>query len=319
MAQRPDPSPPHVPRPLDRLSAPADLSTFALLGILLLAGCSTTRIEAQIPEVAGIAARYANDEGIQNDPDVLYFGNFESNDWYAEWSPGSKPENGDVVSSDPAEMFVPFQGKALRITIPSGDVIGISAFRNVSAAEEIYVRYYLRFGSNWRTLDGGKLPGPTGDLSTCGNGGRPCNGTDGWSARGSFDVVDARGQIPIGSYIYDGEMVRRGDEYGTGFVWGRVRTNRWYSVEHHIKMNTVGQRNGVYQGWIDGRLAFQKTDFVFRRVDRLRIESIWMNVYHGGTTPVDRTIHLYLDNVVIARTYIGPMMVDSLPRQARRG
>jgi len=32
-----------------------------------------------------------------------------------------------------------------------------------------------------------------------------------------------------------------------------------------------------------------------------------MNVYHGGRTPVDRTIHLYIDNLVIATSYIGPM------------
>jgi hypothetical protein len=289
------------------------LSRFALIGILVFAACSSTRFEAQDPDARGIAVRYADDEGIQDDPDVLYFGDFESDSWYLAWDTGSKPQNGDLVSSDPAEMFVPFQGKALRVTIPAGDVIGISAFRTVSSAEEIYFRYYLRFGNDWRTLDGGKLPGPTGDVSTCGNGGRPCNGTDGWSARGAFDVVDAGGRIPIGSYVYDGEMVHRGDAYGTQFFWGKVRTNRWYSIEHHIKMNTIDQRNGIYRGWIDGRLAFQKTDLIFRTVDRLKIESIWMNVYHGGTTPVDRTIHLYLDNFVIARSYIGPMSADSLP------
>jgi hypothetical protein len=285
---------------------------FALVGVLLFAACSTTRFEAQAPHGQGIAARYAEDEGIQDDPDVLYFGDFESDSWYTSWAT-NKPENGDLVSGDPTEKFAPFQGKALRVTIPAGDVLGISAFRAVSPAEEIYFRYYLRFGNNWRTLDGGKLPGPTGNLSTCGSGGRRCNGTDGWSARGAFDVVDARGRIRIGSYIYDGEMARRGAAYGTQFFWGSVETNRWYSVEHHIKMNTIGQRNGIYRGWIDGRLSFQKTDLVFRKVDRLKIESIWMNIYHGGETPVDRTIHLYLDNIVIARSYIGPMGSASLP------
>jgi hypothetical protein len=294
-----------------------DLLRLALVSLLLFAGCSSTRLEAQAPYDHGIAARYPDDKGIQDDPAVVYFGDFESDSWYTAWDTGSKPQNGDLVSSDPTEMFVPLQGKALRITIPAGDVIGISAFRTISPAEEIYFRYYLRFGNNWRTLDGGKLPGPTGDLSTCGNGGRPCNGTDGWSARGAFDVVDASGRIRIGSYIYDGDMARRGDVYGTGLFWGTVETNRWYSVEHYIKMNTIGQRNGIYRGWIDGRLAFHKTDLVFRNVDRLKIESIWMNIYHGGTTPVDRTIHLYLDNIVIARSYIGPMGAGSLPGHSR--
>ena len=36
-------------------------------------------------------------------------------------------------------------------------------------------------------------------------------------------------------------------------------------------------------------------------------EEIWMNVYHGGTTPVGQDVHLYIDNVVIADEYSGPM------------
>ncbi len=32
-----------------------------------------------------------------------------------------------------------------------------------------------------------------------------------------------------------------------------------------------------------------------------------MNVYHGGTTPSPRDQHLYVDNVVVAKKYIGPI------------
>jgi len=54
-------------------------------------------------------------------------------------------------------------------------------------------------------------------------------------------------------------------------------------------------------------LAFEKTDIRFRDVDRLKIEQGWMNVYHGSTTPSPHDQHLFLDNVVIARKYSGPM------------
>ncbi len=80
-----------------------------------------------------------------------------------------------------------------------------------------------------------------------------------------------------------------------------------HCVEHYVKLNTPGLRNGIYRGWVDGELVFEKTDFVFRKVAALAVESIWMNVYHGGTTPVDRTVHLYIDNLVIATSYIVPM------------
>ena len=42
-------------------------------------------------------------------------------------------------------------------------------------------------------------------------------------------------------------------------------------------------------------------------MDKLKIEQIWMNVYHGGKKPSPYDQHLFIDNVVIARKYIGPM------------
>ena len=39
----------------------------------------------------------------------------------------------------------------------------------------------------------------------------------------------------------------------------------------------------------------------------LKIESVWMNVYHGGTRPAARDLSIFIDNVVVARKYIGPV------------
>jgi hypothetical protein len=36
------------------------------------------------------------------------------------------------------------------------------------------------------------------------------------------------------------------------------------------------------------------------------VESVWLNVYHGGVEKADRDLTLYIDNLVIARRYIGP-------------
>jgi hypothetical protein len=37
-----------------------------------------------------------------------------------------------------------------------------------------------------------------------------------------------------------------------------------------------------------------------------------MNVYHGGTMPSPYDQHLFIDNVVIAKQYIGPIRTSSL-------
>jgi hypothetical protein len=74
-----------------------------------------------------------------------------------------------------------------------------------------------------------------------------------------------------------------------------------------VKLNTPGEKDGVLRVWIDGRPAFEKTDLRFRHTPELRIEQVWMNVYHGGREPSPHDQHLYIDNVVIARKYVGPL------------
>ena len=43
--------------------------------------------------------------------------------------------------------------------------------------EEMYFRYYIRFGDTWETGQGGKLPGFGGTYGIAGWGGRKSNGT----------------------------------------------------------------------------------------------------------------------------------------------
>jgi hypothetical protein len=177
--------------------------------------------------------------------------------------------------------------------------------------EEIYFRYDLKFDRDWaHATSGGKLPGISGTYDRAGWGGRPVHGDDGWSARGLFQSRNGSESSAIGFYCYHADM--RG-KYGDDFVFRpRLDHGRWYRVEMYCKLNTPGppgghgQKDGILRGWIDGGLAFEKTDLRFRDVDALKIEEIWVNVYHGGETPVPREdIHLYLDNMVIARKPIG--------------
>jgi hypothetical protein len=108
--------------------------------------------------------------------------------------------------------------------------------------------------------------------------------------------------------------------YGDIWRWiegygGYLENNKWYCIDQYCKMNTVvgdsGQHDGILRAWVDGRLAFEKTDIRFRHVTSLKIEKIWMNVYHGGTDPTPENIDVYFDNVVIARKYIGPAKLPS--------
>jgi hypothetical protein len=223
------------------------------------------------------------------------------------------PERTQLVQADPERKFEPLRGRALRVHIEQGGHYGLSlAFPFKKhwgyEPEEVYFRYYLRFADDWTPRRGGKLPGFGGTYGRAGWGGRPVDGTDGWSARGLFEgQKDDR--TPIGFYCYHMDMKGR---YGSNWVWDRdklgfLENNRWYCIEQYVKLNTPGQPDGVLRGWVDGQLAFEKTDVRFRAVDKLKIEAVWINVYLGGTWTAEQDHHLYLDEIVISKQPIGPL------------
>ena len=275
------------------------------------------------PEL-GLAEDYVDDEGISDHADVLMADDFESASWMDNWT----NHGGDFEVTDAAEFgYEALGGRALRARIPEGDHTALNTsyyFMDETGSEpdEIYMRYYVRLGSDWdQSVQGGKLPGIAGTYGVAGWGGRRSDGTNGWSARGLFQQSipgDANnplaGHTPVGSYVYHADMA---GDFGDNYVWieswgpggfgGVLERNRWYCLEHYVRMNTPGDNDGVLRGWVDGRLAVERTDMRYRDVDTLHIDRVWMNVYHGGTTPSPYDQHIFIDHVVIARSYIGPM------------
>jgi hypothetical protein len=252
-------------------------------------------------------------------PDILLACDFESDDWWKAFKSKRQPENTLLVSGEKA---LGGKGRSLQVTTPRGEHLGTSfayKFREQIGAEpeEIYFRYYLKFDPDWKNAtSGGKLPGISGTYGKAGWGGRKVNGSDGWSARGLFETRNGADSTAIGFYCYHADMRGR---YGENFRFSpRLNHGQWYCVEQYCKLNTPGdsvtnaagsrgKSDGILRGWIDGQLAFEKTDIRFRDVDALKIEEVWINVYHGGETPVpNEDIHLYLDNIVISRQPIGP-------------
>jgi hypothetical protein len=284
--------------------------------------CSQTHRLPPSDPIPGLAAKYPGDRGIEKDPDVVFATGFEAEEWKSEWShAGGKL---DTLDADPDRAFEPFMGKALRGTMLQGgngcmNVRYLFKDKKGSEPEEIYFRYYLRLGSTWnQTVDGGKMPGMAGRYGKAGNGGAKSDGYNGWSTRGSFYPSPSAanplaGLHPIGTYCYHADQK---GPFGDGIGWdmdyrGFVRANRWYCVETYVKMNSIdgkeGRRDGILRGWVDGRLAVDRTNLRFRHVDSLKIEEIWLNVYHGGTAPCPHEQHMYIDNIVVSKKYIGPI------------
>ena len=244
--------------------------------------------------------------------EVIFRCDFESMTWWKEWEQVVRPRRTDTVAADAKLKFKPHAGKALRIRVDRNGHYGVSlayrfAERIGTEPDEVYFRYHLRFADDWNPERGGKLPGVGGTYGRAGWGGRKVDGTDGWSARGLYDG-QKDGYTPIGFYCYHADMTGK---YGSHWVWDRndfpgLKNNRWYCVEQHVKLNTPRINDGQLRGWVDGKLVFEKTDVRMRDVDSLKIETVWINLYHGGSWTAKSNHHLYIDDVIISRSRLAP-------------
>jgi hypothetical protein len=272
------------------------------------------------PARQGLAQAYPMDAGIEQNREVIFATGFEKFAWIAEWSEFGIRSNAETISEDPERRFEALSGKALRVRLVKGSNFGLDlrynfAGKTGSEPEEVYFRYYLRFANDWNPyLDGGKMPGISGTNGKAGWGMRKADGFNGWSLRGGFAprpsmAKTVAGMTSLVSYAYHADQQ---ESSGDIWSWGDgpsalVENNRWYCIEQYVKLNTPGAKDGIVRAWVDGYQVMEKKDVRFRNTPTLKINSIWLDVYHGGVSLAPENMALYIDNVVVARSYIGPM------------
>lgn len=167
--------------------------------------------------------------------------------------------------------------------------------------ERMRASYSLYFDKSFQPSFNGKLPGFAGRYGEAGAGGQRANGTNGWSARGSFYPPDADGNIPIGNYVYHVDM----DEWGTHAEWDvALEPGKWHVVDQYIELNTPGEYDGVLRGWVNQNLVYDSNEWCWRDTDKLKIKEWWGHFYHGGDEPSPRDMHLYVDNLYFDDKYL---------------
>ncbi|MHC4957286.1 MAG: DNRLRE domain-containing protein [Planctomycetota bacterium] len=281
--------------------------------------CSQSHEEPDDGPLYGVSQGYPADADIEDHSDVYMVARFEDANWGAKWTDNADYASIEPIAVDDTNNFVALQGKALRVMIYGGDSLGCDLrwdFEDETGSEpeQAYFRYYLRFSQSWQPEEGGKLPGFAGTYGVAGWGGRQSNGDDGWSARGLYRIGAPVGNplhdlIPIGNYVYYADM---DGIYGEHEVWSRgyrgyLERDRWYCIEQYVKLNNGTEFDGILRGWVDGQLAYQWEGLRFRHVNTLKIQRVWMNFWHGGTAKAPQDMAAFIDNVVISKSYIGPI------------
>lgn len=222
---------------------------------------------------------------------------------------------GDLSESAPAPPTVLYEDPmGVRARLPA-DSFGGSAGVNTphelrTPVDEATCTYEARFESPFDWVLGGKLPGllgvVPGSSPTLPTGGKPDPENLGWSGRlmwltpdsGSWELPDgtrrrARSPAEIIGYMYHpGQDDQFGDNVWTGFT---PPVGEWFTVQTRHVMNTPGERNGVLQISLDGKLLVDRHHYVYRTRADLHITHFLLAAFPGGNTtayeaPTDRFI-----------------------------
>ncbi|MDR0472570.1 MAG: hypothetical protein LBH43_02695 [Treponema sp.] len=287
---------------------------------------------------SGIAAKYPGDINIESDSEVILADNFEdcgrTLDLKKRWSGFY---NGEYISivNDPS---LAFSGtKALGFTIPvSANELSVAVFKELAAEQEldiVFFRYYSKYDGDFDVTgsshNGGVISAhyyPNGMATP----GIPSDGRnkflasyENWRDGDPNNIAPNPGLMNI--YIYHPEQRSEwGDhffppgyvspftyqpfDFGPDFIQRPdvvPELNRWYCYEFMVQANTPGKKDGRIACWIDGKLIADFTNMRLRDINSLKIDRLDLGL-HIKTNTNSKTVKYY-DNVVIAKSYIGPL------------
>ena len=303
----------------------AALSCVAIAAVIAVGGVTVNegaleRDLVRLPEHDGLAARYPIDEGLATDPTVVLADGFEGP--MSLWTRTiGKPE----VTDRPEHVHA--GRRALELTIQGPAAIGLEKYMN-AGLHRLFLRYYLKYDA---TFPGAHHVG--GMLSARAPGvpetapGIKADGTNKFDVALDHWAFDPNVRPPglLVAYVYHMDQQHEWGEqfypsgrtspginaargiFGPSFVARQdfVPTRgEWHCYELMVQANAPGRRDGRIAFWFDGRLAGDFPNLRFRIVDALKINRAYVAVYESRENGLQRA---WVDDVVIATTYIGPM------------
>jgi len=268
------------------------------------------------PETKGLAATYAGDVGIEKDPDVIFAESFETESWRKTWQEISHPQLKEI-ETDPRLVLT--GGRCLRLPFtPEAKDTGAGWMHHWwDGSSGVYLRYYFRLskGGDWRNNKLLQLHGhPKGERYGPGAGKKPtgfdtlCSGTGIGGKQGppwTRVMLYTYWPHQQGSWG-DNVLTNRGPE-------PKINEEEWTCYEVMVKLNDVGKENGEQRLWINGRLAVEQTGMEWRKTDNLVVNNIMLSTNTSEPPQPGTTRTVWIDGIVLARRYIGPME----PRKAK--
>ena len=192
----------------------------------------------------------------------------------AKWAGGLKEGRGVIVGPPVARQSCSLQVTYLKGVIgPEGAVQFPCKF---APRETAYAEYWVRFGTDFDAVRGGKLPGLCG--GHCNSGGHKPQDGEGFSARLMWKKY---GNLIL--YLYHMDQP---DKYGEVFdLKTAFPAGEWHKISEQVTLNAPGQRDGVVRVWLDDRLALEKAGLRLRKKAEVKIDTLYFSTFYGGAEP----------------------------------
>jgi hypothetical protein len=304
-----------------------------VLSILLLA-CLSFPALTPLPSGQGLATSYSNDSGIASNPSVLFADNFEAfTGPRISWADGiggwGNAFGTLAITRDAAKVHAGKQCVEVNHTASLGSH---GAAKEIAGCDTVFVRFYLKFAASFPSVHHagmGIRGGPAGALFNDPTGSKP-NGTNFFTCyldhlstiHGWQPAADS---VPPG-WVYDycyhmdqtsnyGDVLLSSGDLNNRYPFSpdfTARPNvvplrdRWNCYEIMVQNNTLGSANGRVAIWVDGALVADHPGLRFRTADSIKARYVSLSTYSSAYVAGQT---LWYDDVVIAKSYIGPMKI----------
>jgi hypothetical protein len=112
--------------------------------------------------------------------------------------------------------------------------------------------------------------------------------------------INSQGQLATTGWNDFANLTWLGAKRGTT----ALQPGRWYCLESHVRLNTAGQADGVFEFWLDGNLEASRRDLDWvKNWTGYGINSVFISHYWNNGSPT--TQERYLDALVISTQRIG--------------
>lgn len=195
-----------------------------------------------------------------------------------------------------------------------GAYLGKHAATPTKDYQEIYWRVDVRLQPGWQGGGGDKLTRATAMMTEDWAQGAIGHLWSGGKNAAHYLVldpasgIDARGKLRSGFYNDFPNLRWLGNQKGSIALFSEANAGRWFTIEGHLKLNTPGLSDGVFEYWIDDSLQVSKTGLNWHGSWNADPGSYLLNVimlenYWNNGSPVKQ--ERYFDNFVISTRRIG--------------